>query len=682
MSNFSCNNQLTDFVEQDFAKSGIPDYVCRSYKNLGYIQIDNDGYKIIYPELYQNIPTEYYNKRLKECSNGKKYIKPKGMTSRLFRPINLDLNLIQDEWLILTEGEKKAIKAVQEGFNCIALSGVWCWKCTPPSEDEDVEIQGIIPDLLNLNATKIALCFDSDMWEKDSVKSALYQLAAYLIAERKVKVKIVILPKGEEKGLDDYLIAHGSNNFKILLDNAQEITLKQIQEILSGDTTQKLTFPINVFNNEIRNFLVDTANRLDSPIEYLATSFLIGASVLMDGYYKLTANSSSNWIEYPILWGAIVGGPSQKKTPSINIIRSILATFEEKLQAEYEKKLQKYKKDMEEYKIKLNQAKKAKQGTYVEIPEEPIKPYPMVITVQDTTKEALATLVKNNQKRGVGIFVDELASFLKSFGQYKNGNGSDEEYFLQAWQKQPYRITRKSTEENYLIYPSHNILGAIQPKVLDKTLFKEGFDSINGMIERWLFVCTDHEEKGELHQAGRLDTSIVERIYTRLYENETVQNFYFSKEAKEIFLGFIREVTERKKSNGLTDLMKNYLQKQTSYVARFSIVLHCIHNDLACEITAETVKNAIELSNYFVKSFQKIANISFDSKSNELVYSALDYIKTKGLKTISPSKLHRSNKSRYVKLEDARDILLILANMGYGRLYKGEKKGLTFFFYK
>ena len=93
MSNFSCNNQLTDFVEQDFAKSGIADYLCRSYKNLGYIQIDNDGYKIIYPELYQNIPTEYYNKRLKECSNGKKYIKPKGMTSRLFRPINLDLNL-------------------------------------------------------------------------------------------------------------------------------------------------------------------------------------------------------------------------------------------------------------------------------------------------------------------------------------------------------------------------------------------------------------------------------------------------------------------------------------------------------------------------------------------------------------------------------------------------------------
>ena len=122
-------------------------------------------------------------------------------------------------------------------------------------------------------------------------------------------------------------------------------------------------------------------------------------------------------------------------------------------------------------------------------------------------------------------------------------------YFLQAWQKQPYRITRKSTEENYLIYPSHNILGTIQPKVLEKTLFREGFDSINGMIERWLFVCTEYEETGKLQQGSKsLDTSIVEKIYTRLYENETVQDFYFSDEAKELFFSFISEVVEKKNS--------------------------------------------------------------------------------------------------------------------------------------
>ena len=48
MSNFSCNNYFADFVEEDFYKSGIPDYRCRTYINQGYIQIENDGYKIIH----------------------------------------------------------------------------------------------------------------------------------------------------------------------------------------------------------------------------------------------------------------------------------------------------------------------------------------------------------------------------------------------------------------------------------------------------------------------------------------------------------------------------------------------------------------------------------------------------------------------------------------------------------
>ena len=480
----------TIFFYHDFARSGINKDVYLNYYSQNYIEEEQDGYKIIYPELYKNIPTEYFNKRLKECSDGKKYIKPKGITSRLFRPINLDLNSLNDDWLIITEGEKKAIKAVQDGFKCIAISGVWCWKQNPENSEEDCEAEDIIPDVQNLNASKIVLCFDSDMWEKEAVKSALYSFALYLIAERNIRVKILILPKGNAKGLDDYLIENGNSAFEELLSTAKEYTIKDIQNILSENNEETLEFPVEIFNQEIQDFLTDTAKKMDAPLEYLATAFLVGASALMDGYYRIIVNSDTQWCEYPILWSAIVGGPSQKKTPCINIIRKIITDFELDLQSEYDNKYKQYKKELDLYKIQKEQAKKSKLPTSNFLIEEPEKPYPMVITVQDTTKEALSDLVKHNEKRGVSIFVDELATFLKSFGQYKNGNGSDEEYFLQAWQKQTYRITRKSTEENFIIIPSHNILGTIQPKVLDKTLFKEGFDTTNGMIERWLFAAS------------------------------------------------------------------------------------------------------------------------------------------------------------------------------------------------
>ena len=61
MPNFVINGTL--FAEQDFAKSGISQELFQKYLEKGYIKVEDDGYKIFYPELYQNIPTEYFNNR-------------------------------------------------------------------------------------------------------------------------------------------------------------------------------------------------------------------------------------------------------------------------------------------------------------------------------------------------------------------------------------------------------------------------------------------------------------------------------------------------------------------------------------------------------------------------------------------------------------------------------------------
>lgn len=48
------------------------------------------------------------------------------------------------------------------------------------------------------------------------------------------------------------------------------------------------------------------------------------------------------------------------------------------------------------------------------MPKEPIR---QKITCQDATVEAIAKSIYNNEKRGIGIFVDELASFLKGLAK-------------------------------------------------------------------------------------------------------------------------------------------------------------------------------------------------------------------------------------------------------------------------
>src|SRR5262249_47682102 len=55
-----------------------------------------------------------------------KYLSPKGAGNRLYVPPGVEVVLSEHTRpLWLTEGEKKALKAVQEGLHCIAVPGVW-----------------------------------------------------------------------------------------------------------------------------------------------------------------------------------------------------------------------------------------------------------------------------------------------------------------------------------------------------------------------------------------------------------------------------------------------------------------------------------------------------------------------------------------------------------------------------
>ena len=160
---------------------------------------------------------------------------------------------------------------------------------------------------------------------------------------------------------------------------------------------------------------------------------------------------------------------------------------------EYNRQYGSYKIEMEKYKkaVKKNENPGA-------LPKEPEKPQRPRLMTQDITKESLAYLMNINSKfhLGLAIFVDELAFFLKSWNQYKRG-GNDMEYFLASWSRERQNIVRKSDKSDYTFDASHNIIGSIQPKVLYETLFGKGVDCYNGMIERWLYCCSEYIEKSQ-----------------------------------------------------------------------------------------------------------------------------------------------------------------------------------------
>ena len=129
--------------------------------------------------------------------------------------------------LMITEGEKKSLRACLEGFDCIGLGGVHNFA----GKD------GFSPHLEQIEWEErvVHLIYDSDAADKEEVQDAIERLTAEL-QRRGAKVFVIILPPGpggDKVGLDDYFEDMADEDdedaaadaLKNLLDDAPEADL-------------------------------------------------------------------------------------------------------------------------------------------------------------------------------------------------------------------------------------------------------------------------------------------------------------------------------------------------------------------------------------------------------------------------------------------------------------------------
>ena len=147
-----------------------------------------------------------------------KYESPKGLSNHAYFPPGIEDSLADPlRTIFITEGEKKAAKAVQEGFPCIGLTGVYGWqaKREKDSEEKPIGPRLLIPDLEGIawQGRTVYIVFDSDAATNKNVKAAERHLQTTLQTNGAI-VHVVRLPAsqdGSKQGLDDYLVASGGD---------------------------------------------------------------------------------------------------------------------------------------------------------------------------------------------------------------------------------------------------------------------------------------------------------------------------------------------------------------------------------------------------------------------------------------------------------------------------------------
>ena len=209
---------LADLHASGLNDPSITSMLCESIRPKELpIKSAESGYRLPYFHL-NGTPNNFYRVKfvppvIDAEGHKMKYWQPKGSSPHAYIPPLVDwLAVAKDPagLLVVTEGEKKAAAACQDGLPCLGFGGVWNWISMLDTGDPL-----IIPMLDEFDWVNrpVEICPDSDAWgEKGlNILRGFFALAKEF-QQRKADVQFVILPDlhGRKAGLDDWLLVPGN----------------------------------------------------------------------------------------------------------------------------------------------------------------------------------------------------------------------------------------------------------------------------------------------------------------------------------------------------------------------------------------------------------------------------------------------------------------------------------------
>ncbi len=351
--------------------------------------------------------------------------------------------------------------------------------------------------------------------------------------------------------------------------------------------------PIDGFPDFIQSLIIEctrvygTHRDLWAAAFFAATTVALGQSVMLKTKYENTA----------LFWMAVVGGSGIGKSEPFKIAFKILHEIDYKL-------FENYKKEAAQYKID----KKAVKGDETP-PSEPLPCKQSIII--DSTPEAMAKAMSANP-RGIAILRDELHGWFNDFGRY--AKSGEQQNMLSTWTQQTYKVNRAGSEPLFIQDPYVGVFGGIQPSVLPE-MAKDN-RSVNGFLQRFVFVYPDKIESPrytneELNEDMKTYyREYVERLLSLKGYREEIR---LSRQAEEVYADFFNKNSDLNDSGKLPEYLCEVNAKLDIIVLRAAIAFH--FSQWACtgsspaEITTQTMKAAIQLTEYFRITARKVYDI-------------------------------------------------------------------------
>ena len=378
------------------------------------------------------------------------------------------------------------------------------------------------------------------------------------------------------------------------------------RKVQSEQKAKTNPFPVEVFPLPIQQVITATNENLNFPIDFIGASLLYAVSVAVGNTHSVEVKKGFQ--QSAVLYLAIVGRAGTTKSHPLSFALQPILEHDKTTFRQYEQQKQEYDKV-------VNLSKKEREQQVI---DEPVKPVWKKFLLSDFTPEALAEVHKFN-KRGIGVYVDELAGWFKNFNRYSKG--SEMEFWLTQWSGKSINIDRKTGEPIFIPMPFISVAGTIQNGILNE-LAKDSRTQ-NGFIDRILFVIPDNIQKEYWSETDLPPVvsenwdSIISNLLNLSVINDDTSNpspivLKFTPEAKRVLFEWQKVNTDQ--CNGAeSEALSGIFSKMDMYVLRLALILEMMR--YACNesdkrvIGIEAVQGAIKLVEYFKRSAVKVNSI-------------------------------------------------------------------------
>ena len=369
--------------------------------------------------------------------------------------------------------------------------------------------------------------------------------------------------------------------------------------------------PVAPFDPELlplplRAWVVDIAERMNVPIDFVAVPAMIAAATLVGRTIGIRPERNSNWIEAANLWGAIIGPPGTLKSPAVREAFSAILSFEKEAALDHERAIERFRPEQMLFEIEEAQAKQTAKSIIKKAGgdpflraealdalsdiEQPAFPAPKRYITNDATPEKLGELCCGNPN-GLLLHRDELLTMFTDLDQEEKAAGRG--FIMSGWTGlDGYTVDRIGRGTVRIEAVNLSLFGTAQPNRLTSYMRSSFAHHDDGLVQRLqLLVWPDMPKGWKKMDRPRNDAAKQEAMYAYSRLNELdpericanmvndvgaafVPYLHFDYDAQNAFDAWREQLENRVCSLEPSDPWRGHLSKYRGLATRLALICH------------------------------------------------------------------------------------------------------------